>query len=61
MIIKRTRILSYALIQNETEKTYNVLFSNLKNKFGFNPKLFNIDFNKASCKAIKKIFQIFIL
>ena len=56
MIIKRTRILSYALIQNETEKTFNVLFSNLKNKFGFNPKLFNIDFNKASCKAIKKVF-----
>ena len=56
MMKKRTRILSYILIPNETEKTYKVYFSNLKNKFCFNPRLFNMDFNKASCKAIKSVY-----
>jgi hypothetical protein len=60
MIIKRTRILSYVLIQNETEKTFNVLFSNLKNKFGFNPKLLIWTLIKLLVKLIKKYFQIFI-
>ena len=38
------------------------MFKYLKNKFGFNPKLFNIDFNKDSCKAIKQNFpDIYII
>ena len=56
LILKKTRVLSYILIPNETFITYNELFKNLKNKFGFNPKLINIDFNKASCKALKTNF-----
>ena len=44
------------MIPNETTKTYEVLFENLKNKFGFNPKLFTMDFQKSSAKAIKKVF-----
>ena len=32
------------------------MFKNLKNKSGFSPKLFNIDFNNALFKAIKQNF-----
>ena len=59
---KRTKILSYILIPNETEMTYLEMFKNLKNKFGFQPRFFTMDFNKASCKALKKIFpNIYII
>ena len=34
------------------------MFKILKNKFGFNPKLFNKDFNKACCKALKNYKNI---
>ena len=54
--IKRARLLVYALIPNETERTFSVLFENLKEKFGFNPKLYTSDFQKSSTKALKKIF-----
>ena len=48
--------MAYILIQNEATNTYEVLFENVKNKFGFNPKLFTMDFQKSSAKAIKNIF-----
>ena len=59
---KRTKILSYILIPNETEMTYLEMFKNLKNKFEFQQRFFTMDFNKASCKALKKIFpNIYII
>ena len=60
LIIKSTRLLVYILIPNETEKTYLEMFQYLNNNFGFEPKLFTMDFNKASSKAIKKFIQIYI-
>ena len=51
--IKRTRLLVYALIPNETERTFSILFENLKQKFGFNPKIYTSDFQKSSTKALK--------
>ena len=54
------RLLVYILIPNQTEKTYLEMFQYLKNNFGFEPKLFTMDFNKASSKAIKKFIQIYI-
>lgn len=42
--LKRTRILTYSLIPNETKTTYLILFNNLKAKYGFNPKLYTMDF-----------------
>ena len=56
LIIKSTRLLVYILIPNETEKTYLEMFQYLNNNFGFEPKLFTMDFNKASSKALKKIY-----
>ena len=56
LIIKKTMILAFILILNETIITYKEMFKNLKNIFGFNPRLFNMDFNKAECVALKKIF-----
>ena len=58
LILKRTKILSYFLIQDETFTTYNEIFKILKKKFEFNPKLFNMDFNKAYCKVIKNYKHI---
>ena len=52
--IKRVRLLVYALIPNETERTFSILFEILKEKLGFNPKIYTSDFQKS--KAIKKIF-----
>ena len=57
---KKTKVLGSILLLNETFITYNEMFKNLKNKFAFNPKLFNIDFNKTSCKAIKLNFLLYI-
>lgn len=59
-IIKRSRILAYILIPNETYTTYNIMFNKLKSDFGFRPKIFTVDFNKSSAKAIKIIFQKYI-
>ena len=56
MIEKHTRIAAFILIPNETETTYYNMFYNLKNNHGFNPKIFTLDFNKASAKAIKDVF-----
>lgn len=56
LIIKLTRLLVYILIPNQTEKTYLEMFQYLNNNFGFEPKLFTMDFNKASSKALKKIY-----
>ena len=56
LIEKRTRILSYILLPNETEQTYTQLFERLKNDYGFFPKIFTMDFHKPSSKALKKIF-----
>ena len=53
---KHTRIGAFILIPNETETTYYYMFYNLKNNHGFNPKLYTLDFNKASCNAIKNVF-----
>ena len=47
IILKKITILSYILIPNETVNTYIVLFKHLKNNFGFNSKIFTIDFNIA--------------
>ena len=55
-IVKRTRLLSLILIPNETEITYFEMFNYLKNNFGFKPKIFTMDFNKASSKAIKRVY-----
>ena len=52
--IKRARLLVYALIPNETERTFSILFEILNEKLGFNPKIYTSDFQKS--KAIKKIF-----
>ena len=54
--MKRTRILSNVLIPNEKEETYYLLINMLKQKYGFNPVLFTMDFQKSSAKAIKKVF-----
>ena len=54
--IKRVRLVVYALIPNETERTFSILFESLKEKFGFNPKIYTSDFQKSSTKALKKIF-----
>ena len=62
LIEKRTRILSYILLPNETEQTYLQLFERLKNDYGFYPKIFTMDFHKPSSKALKKIFpDIYII
>ena len=59
---KRTRILSFILISNETLITYYTMFDKLKTDYGFNPKIFTIDFNKASAKALKQVFpQVYIV
>ena len=61
-IIKRTRLLALILIPNETLKTYMEMFNYLKNNFNFNPKIFTMDFNKASGKAIKTVFpEIYLI
>ena len=54
--LKKTMIVAMILIPNETQITYKEMFKNLKNIFGFNPRLFNMDFNKAECIALKEIF-----
>ena len=54
--IKRVRLVVYALIPNETERTFSILFESLKEKFAFNPKIYTSDFQKSSTKALKKIF-----
>ncbi len=46
--IKRTRLTIYALISNEIKATYLILFNNLKEKFGFESKIFTIDSQKSS-------------
>ena len=51
-----TKILAYILLPNETEITYEAMFEILKKNYGFNPYIFTSDFNKASNKAIKKVF-----
>ena len=56
LILKRAIILAYILIQNETYMTYNTMFNKLKNDFGFSPKTYTCDFNKASAKAVKSNF-----
>ena len=56
LCLKRSRILAYILIPNETFTTYTILFYKLKNDFGFNPKIYNLDFNRASSKAVKSNF-----
>ena len=56
LILKTARILAYILIQNETYMTYNTIFNKLKNDFGFSPKTYTCDFNKASAKAVKSNF-----
>ena len=55
-VIKRTIIVAFILTPNETFTTYNSLFHKLKNDFCFKPKIFNVDFNQASTKAVKKNF-----
>jgi len=47
LIMKRTRILLYLLIPNENETTLYVLFNTLKQKYGFNPVLYTMDFQKS--------------
>ena len=60
ILIKRTKIFSYILISNETEMTFLEIFKCLKNKFGFQPRFFNMDFYKESCKALKKSISKYI-
>ena len=55
-VIKRTRIVAFILIPNEICTNYNAMFLKLKNDFCFKPKIFNVDFNQASIKAVKNNF-----
>ena len=54
--LKKTMILTMILIPNEKQITYKEMFKNIKNIFGFNPRLFNMDFNKVECMALKETF-----
>lgn len=62
LLEKHTRIGAFILIPNETESTYYNMFYYLKNNFGFNPKIFTLDFNKALTNALKQIYpNIYII
>ena len=62
LLEKHTRNGAFILIPNETESTYYNMFYFLKNNFGFNPKIFSFDFNKASINALKQIYpNIYII
>lgn len=56
MIEKHIKIGAFILMPNETETIYYNMLYNLKNNHGFNPKIFTLDFNKASDNAIKDVF-----
>ena len=58
---KKIILCCYALIPDEKNETYNKLFDILKNNYKFNPKIFTIDFCRASTKAIKNNFPSCII
>ena len=44
------------MIPNEKYNTYEKLFNILKNDYKFQPKIFTVDFCRATSKALKQIF-----
>ena len=51
---RKLLIYAYSLLPDESFITYNKLFSILKNVYKFEPKIFTLDFCKASANAIKE-------
>ena len=53
---KKTKLCLFALLSNEKEYTFNVLFTYLKENYTFNPRNFMCDFALGQVKALTKVF-----
>ena len=54
---KLYELVNIALLEDETEETYNEYYSILKNKYSFTPKIITVDYALSNINSIKKAFD----